>query len=416
MTTRLRAAVLPAVLAVVALGLTACRGVPAPEVRVLRVLMTDDWVTAPFIDAVRAFERRHPDVRIIVDRSPISRIADAVRAGISSGAPPDVVQGHAYSAASLGLAQPLGDLWASTLTDGEFLPGAIEDVTWVGERYGVPLDTNAMAVIYNVEHFESAGLSPPGPDTTFTEFEALARALTTSDGARRGLAVTLSNWTTAGWIRANGGELASATSEGQPQLTLDDPRAVDALGFLARLVRDGVAFGPEPVDARSADAFALFQSGRASMHTSGSWDLVQARRLATQGRWGVALMPVGATGQRGTVIGGSSLWIPVGSPQRSLAFEFMIHLTSDLYALRFAVEEGRLPARPRLFADPSLADPQLRVFFEQLLSARPSILGAFHEASTAFEQALVRILIDGADAGLALGEAQRAASEAEKPR
>lgn len=408
---RLLVVVLAAIVLVAACSTSSGTGA---EPRVLRVLMTEDWVSDPFLDAVREFERSHPGVRIRIERGSINQMADAVRAGISSGDPPDVVQSHAYSSASLGLAQPLDDLWARHLTTGEFLPGAVDDVTWAGRRYGVPLDANAMALLYNAEHFAAAGLSPPGPHTTLEEFEQIARALTTPDGHRRGLAVPLSNWTTYGWVRAHGGEVATVGDDAMPRFTLDSPRAVDTLTFLARLVRDGVAFGPAPLDAVSADAYALFEAGRASMHTSGSWDLVRLRREAAGGRWGVALMP-GAAAGGGTVIGGSSLWVPVGSDQRELAFEFMLHLTSDPYALRFAAEEGRLPVRPRLFDDEVFADPDLRAFLEQSQTASVPVINAFRDAIVAFEQALTDVLVHGAEPGAALGRAQARAVASHPP-
>ena len=100
-----------AVLLVLAAATVACgSGGPEQPTTLLRVLMTDDWVTMPFVDAVRSFERSHPTVRVVVEKGPISLLTDAVQAGISGGAPPDVVQGHAFSAAAQGLVQPLDDL------------------------------------------------------------------------------------------------------------------------------------------------------------------------------------------------------------------------------------------------------------------------------------------------------------------
>src|SRR5437763_8361061 len=108
-----RLARLLVVLVAAALVATACSDArPAGPTTVLRVLMTDDWVTAPFVDAVREFESTHPRVRIDIDKAPIGRMADVVRAGISSGAPPDVVQGHAHSGAGQDLAQQVDDLSA----------------------------------------------------------------------------------------------------------------------------------------------------------------------------------------------------------------------------------------------------------------------------------------------------------------
>ena len=405
----LRPAKALAVLALLAVVATGCGDAdPKGPTAVLRVMMTHDWVTPPYIEAVREFERLHPDVRVDTDKGPIGSMPDLVRAGISSGAPPDVVQGHAHSGAGQGLAQPVDDLWRKHgLTAEEFLPGAVEDVTWGGRLYGVPLDSNAMVILYNIDHFRAAGLQPPDANTSFADFEKLAQALTSPDGSRRGLVIPLSTWVTYGWIRANGGELVEIDRTGQPRFSFDRPEVVEAIGFLDRLIEAGWAYGPAGPDAVSADAYALFRSGAASMHASGSWDLVKVLKDNPGGKFGVALMPRGLTGTTsGTVMGGSSLWIPVGSKQRELAFEFMTLLTSDRYALRLAKEEGRLPVRPRVFSDGYFQTENLKVFVEQLGSAHPPILGALHEASLAFEQALARVLRENANPATALQEAQ----------
>ena len=395
--------------AAVALIATACSdsGAKGPTT-VLRVMMTDDWVTPPFTDAVREFERSHPRVRIDIDKGPIGRMTDIVRAGISSGSPPDVIQGHAHTGAGQDLAQPVDDLWARHNVDpSQFLPGAVEDVTWGGRRYGLPLDSNAMAVLYNNDLFRAAGVAPPDPSMSFRDFERLARALTSPDGSRRGLVVTVDAWVTYGWIKANGGEVVKIGPDGRPSFSLNTPAVVDTLGFLNGLVDSGVAFGPIAQDARSTDAYALFRSGAVAMYASGSWDLVRILKEVPNGNYAVAPMPRGLTGQTvGTAMGGSSLWIPRGSKHRDLAFEFMLLLTSDKYALRFAKEEGRLPVRPSSLKDPYFTNPQLKVFVEQLATAYPPILGALHEAWQAFNDALTKVLRESASPATALNEAQ----------
>ena len=396
-------------LAIVALLATACGDArPSGPTTVLRVLMTDDWVSAPFVDAVREFERTHPAVRVDIDKGSISRMADTVRAGISSGAPPDVVQGHADTGAGQDLAQQVDDLWKKYgVRAGDYLPGAVEDVTWGGHRYGLPLDSNAMALLYNVDRFQAAGVTPPNPSTTFGDFERIAQALTSPDGSRRALVVPVDSWVTYGWIKANGGELMQVGGDDRPQFSLNQPAVVDTIAYLEHLVDAGWAFGPTGPDARSTDAYALFKSGAVAMYASGSWDLVRILKENPNGHYGVALMPRGLSGAtEGTAMGGSSLWVPRRSTHRELAFQFMLLLTSDQYALRFAKEEGRLPVRPRLFDDPYFKDPQLNVFVQQLTTAHPPILGAMHEASQAFDDALVQVLREHADPATVLNQAQ----------
>jgi len=399
-TLRLRTALLA--IALVAVG---CGSTPTPTPTTLRVVMTDDWVTAPFLDAVRDFERVHDDVRVVVEQGAIRLQTDSVRAAISAGSPPDVVQGHAFSAASQGLAQPLDDLWASELAVEDFFPGAIEDVTWDGQRYGVPLDTNAMVLMYNVDHFRLAGLPDPQPTMSMEEFARIAAALTPPDGSRRALAIPTDGWWTYGWIKAHGGEIVGLDPDGRASLTLDAPPVVDALNFLAGLIKAKQAIAPQGSDSHSQDAFALFASGVASMHTSGSWDIAAIKKNSISVNYGITLMPAALGG--GTAMGGSSMWVPKEAENRDLAFEFMTHLASDRYALRFAQEEGRLPVRLRVFEDPYFRSPDLQVFLEQLKTAHPQLLSAFPDALADYTVAIDSILReDGRDAATALREAQ----------
>ena len=62
--------------------------------------------------------------------------------------------------------------------------------------------------------------------------------------------------------------------------------------------------------------------------------------------------------------------------------------------------------RPSSLKDPYFADPQLKVFVEQLATAYPPILGALHEASQAFNDALTKVLRERASPATALNEAQ----------
>lgn len=399
-------------LAAVALVAAGCGSGPAQPRTMLRVLMTDDWVTVPFVDSVRSFERQHPDVRVVVDKGPISLLTDAVRAGAGAGAAPDVVQGHAFSAAGQGLAQPLDDLWAAQLDPADFFPGALDDVTWAGHRYGVPLDTNALVLLYNADVLRQAGVPEPGPAMTFPEFEAMAKALTTPDGRRRGFVVPNSTWWTYGWIRANGGETVEIGPDGTPDLTLDAPDVVQAVSFLSGLIDKGYAFPPTAPELHDGDAVALLATGAAAMYASGSWDLATLHKFVPNGNFRVALLPQGPSagadaGGAGSAMGGSSMWVPLKSEHRELAFEFMTHLISDQSALRLAKEEGRLPVRPRVFDDPWFADRDLQVLRAQLQTAHPPRLGAFDGPAQRFADALDQIFrVGGADPQVALHEAQ----------
>ena len=378
------------------------------EVTVLKVLMTDDWVTQPFLSAVRDFERAHPNVRVDVNRAPISHMLDNVSAAIKSGQSPDVVQAHAFSAASQGLAQQVDDLWAkkAPLDASEFLPGAMDDVTWAGHLYGVPLDTNALFLLYDANQLSAAHLTPPKDAYTFASFEEAARALSAPDGSKRALAIPTSTWWTYGWIKAGGGEVLKVDDDGKVQLTFDDPGVISALNYLSGLVKNNLAFPPNAADSHSGDALALFRSGEAATLASGSWDVAELAKDPDGERFGSMLLPAASPANRATVMGGSSMFVPTGSTQRELAFQFMATLVSDTYALRLAKEEGRLPVRPRVYDDPYFKTPELAAVIAQLPTATPFKLTAFPEAHDVFAGAIDEVLRGGKDAAVVMKEAQ----------
>jgi multiple sugar transport system substrate-binding protein len=398
-----------ALLMLVCVVLGACSDSPEPDAPAtrLRVLMTDDWGSRPaFLAAVRDFESSHDGVRVDVQKLPIRNMAESVRGQVADGDPVDLVQWHAYAAGAQGLAEPVEDLWREAgLSTEEFFPGAVADVQWGEHLYGVPLDINALVLFYRPESFAAAGIPPPGDGTTFGDLERYGDAFATADGSPLVIALANSYWAAYGWVRANGGELVTVV-DGKPKFSLDSPEVIDTLSFLSRLVKQGKAFAPTGANS-SADSLALFRSGRAAIHASGSWDLAKLDKETLGTTYGASLMPHGTTGTtEGTVTGGSSLFIPKGAQHRELAFELAQTIIADEHALRLAKEERRLPVRPRVYSDPFFDDPALDVVLKQLETAHPLLIEAFPEAAEAWDAAFNDVLRDGADPAQTLKVAQ----------
>lgn len=378
----------------------------------LRVLMTDDWAdTRPFVDSVRSFEQAHPAVRVQVRKTSINKIMRTVDDAVAQGAAPDVVQGHAFAAAARGLAQPVDDLWVSAgLTEAEFLPEVVEDVTWAGRRYGVPLDTTAVVLFYNARHFAEAGLAAPATGISLADLEQISAALTSADGTRRAWVLSDNTWTAFAWMAAHGGDLVEVSEEGVPTFTLDRPENIAALRSLRRLIERGQAFHTGP-RSLTDDALALVRSGAASLYLSGAYDLVTLEKNGVTDEIRVAPILAGDGGRpRPSALGGSSLFIPEGSENRDLAFEFIRHLTADEVALRFARQEGRLPARSRVLERHDLGRPALGAALPQIASARLYRMEAFPEMRAAFGVAVREVLGGRGDPEALLREAQRGAA------
>jgi multiple sugar transport system substrate-binding protein len=375
--------------------------------------MADDWASAPaVVDVINDFEEDHGDVRVEVQASPFSQIADLVGASGELEQPYDLAHWHAFAAAADGLAEPVGELWeAHGLEAEDYLPGALQSVTWQGERYGVPLDTNALVLLVRPEALEDAGLGVE--DLADVDgFLDVAHRIVEAGVAPHAMLVGASSWTAYGWIRAFGGELVTVdAATGDPEFSFEDPRTIAALELRATLVGEGLAPSPFAPDLAS-EGVQLFAQGQVAMHSGGSWDLpLMARADVDVDDVEVLPLPRGQ-GDTGTVLGGSSLFVPRGAEEPELAFELAVRLTHDDIALRLAEEEGRLPARARVFDDELFErSPDLEAFVGQLPEADVMPLIAYPQVADAFREALENILAGRQDVAEAMAGVQQFAEQ-----
>jgi ABC-type glycerol-3-phosphate transport system substrate-binding protein len=377
----------------------------------LTVWLAADYASAPlYRDLVAEFEAAYPTVTVKLLGVPWEDMPTKVKTAIIGGRPPDVAHQHPFALGAQGFAEPLDDLWWAWGAGPQFLDGPLQDVTWRGRRYGVPLDTNCTILVYNKRLLREAGVAEPGPGYTFARWRDDLRKLTRLEEGRYGIGLATGSWHTFAFVVANGGDVMRE-ERGAVRATFTDPRTVEAIRFLTAL---GHAdhLGPTPTTKAKdyEDATTLFTAGKVGMIYTGPWDFEAIRKNAPDLEFGVARFPAGTDGvARGSVQGGGGLFVPLGAPHRALAFEWMKWATSERYAMRLAKELGRYPVRRALYADPYFAkDPAVRTFVAALPGARPYKLDAYPQANQAFMDAVKRAFY-GADARTELAAAERVA-------
>lgn len=387
-----------AVVALITLAMVAgaCSVSEEPPERIqLTVVMAPDWgATAPVLDAVRDFEGEHPGVQVNIERLPFNQIPDILESDLVGGRDIHLVHWHAFAAGRRGLAEPIDDLWgASELTDEEFLPGAAGFSTWEGTRYGVPLDVAALTIVVNRDLLAQVGINDPAEQLATWEGFLEAGQMLHEAGIARGISFSSSTWRTHGWLASNGGSYVTIDEDGTPHVSLDSPEAIETFQFLQENITSGAAFPPSAAD-HSRDSTELFRAGETAMLDTGAWDLAEIDSAEAAESWVQLPLPEGpsANGDRGTALGGSSLFLPRGAEHRELAFELAVHLIRDEYALRYAIEEGRMPVRRRVYDDPFFDDEVYRTIIEELEIARPELLLAFGDAAAGLERAINDIL------------------------
>ena len=365
------------------------------------------------------FEAAYPQVEVQIFSFVRESIPLRVEFEVSNNVPPDVVQGHVYALAGQGLAEPLEEYWAAWQAEdmeavSQFLPAALEEVTWQRERYGIPLDIYTVVLLYNREHFDQAQLPYPEGDYDLIALRQAAKVLTDPEGERYGLGLTTDPWYASAWILGAGGNLLMGDPESGYTVTLNAPINIDALSFLTELLEDGYALRPTSRPRDYEDTRRQFLEGKISMYFGEPQDIHLIQSKNPDFPLGVAQLPqTPAKEAAASVLGSSGLFIPRGARHPDVAFEFMKWMASDKYVIPMARRQGRFPAKVWLETSPDFTkNLSLLPFFNQLKAARPYRLDLSPVAEEAFTNAIKESFYDLATPGEALQKAQSVAQDA----
>ena len=384
--------------------------IPPEKIR-LEVWLDLDFVKDDdlFAEIASDFEKVYPQVTVDIQSFVGRSMPQKVSQTVLTGTPPDVVQGHVYAMAGQGLAEPLNRQWEEWGPDAadQFLPAALEEVTWERTRYGVPLDIFTLVLLYNRTHFDEAQLPYPEGNYDVLAFQQTAAALTQPDKNRYALGFTADPWYVYAWLADAGGDVLSGSPERGFSLTFNLKSNIDALRFLTGMVREGYGLPPITRPRDYEDARKQFLAGQTSMIIGGPWDIHLIQSAYPDFALGVARLPrTPAADSAASVLGSTGLFIPRGARHRDAAFEFMKWASSDRYAIPMARRLGRYPAKAWLQTSPYFAENLLLVpFFNQLNAARPYHLDLFPAVEEIFADA-IKASFYGVDPADALNEAQ----------
>ena len=247
---------------------------------------------------VSAFEEANPDITVNVELVP--EYDTTIQARFASGDSPNVFYVDSSKLpdwAEAGVLAPADD---NVVDVEDIYPSLVDAFTYDGTYYCPAKDFSVMALQYNKDLFDAAGLDYPTPDWTWDDLQAAAEALTgeNADGQLVLGLVTPPNFER--WLPFLYQVGGTVLNEDETELTFDSEQTRQALDFYTGLATDGFAGPPSMVDAGwGGEAFG---QGRVAMAMEGNWVIQYLLDSFPDLNWGVTELPRGPEGDQATMV------------------------------------------------------------------------------------------------------------------
>ena len=241
--------------------------------------------------AVDAFNESQDEIHVSASTVPWDQYWDKLITGLPAGSAPDIFSINALNVrdyAKNGYLLDISDLFSDGSVDLSKFPQHVIDTHTVnGTLWGIPKDFDSIAVFYNKDLFDAAGVEYPSDDWTWDEFIATAKALTDADNGIYGVCITATGQECCyDFIFGNGGQVFDETGA----CVVNSPETAEALHKLAdAILVEGVS--PTVEDQVEILSDTRFQSGMTAMCFGGSWNMGTYADVFGESL-GVAPMPI----------------------------------------------------------------------------------------------------------------------------
>ncbi|HYU73577.1 MAG TPA: sugar ABC transporter substrate-binding protein [Ktedonobacteraceae bacterium] len=267
--------------------------------------------------SVNQFMKLHPNIKVTIQQTPWASYWQKLSTEFAAGNAPDVFWDHlAYypQFVQQGQLMNLSPLISQNKIDmSQYYSQLVKEWSYNGGVYGLPKDWDTIAVLYNKQMFQKAGLPTPTSmtwnPTDGGTFLQIAQKLTVDQNGKHPTDagfdaahikqygyVSENNAQEGFWnfIAMNGGTLIDKQFGQNFQLA--QPTSQQALQSMVDLIlKYHVSPSATETNNNSSVAEQLFEGGHVAMITAGDWEL-SAITQQTKIPWGVVQLPAGPKG------------------------------------------------------------------------------------------------------------------------
>jgi multiple sugar transport system substrate-binding protein len=304
------------------------------------------------------YEKSHPNIKIDKFDIPFDQRGIKIQAAAQANDLPDILRSDypdnmelTKMGKLLDLKKPLEDMKWDGLTD---IPKIIWDTANYKDNLTViPQDRFEYVVYYNKKLFADAGIKEF--PKTWDEFIDASKKLT-KDGhfalATRNIEWEVLSYTAgAKWFDKDG------------NLKVDTPEWEKGLQLYTDLFTKYKVQPPATPSYGYGEEHSDWNSGKAAMMISGSWEIENTKKDAPNIDFGIAPLPAGPGG-KATNLNTTPWMIPKQSKHQKEALDFILWMESKENVMRWAKTLNHIPIRTSVANDPYFQKDMFKPFLE----------------------------------------------------
>ncbi len=295
----------------------------------------------------------------------------------------------------------------------DFYPEILKYSLYRGKLQALPVSTNNLALFFNKDLFQKAGLDPTKPPRTWDELRADAKKIAALGNGIQGFEIYTQpgeglTWQLQPYIwQAGGGFL----NKSYTAPAFNNAAGQKALDFLVGLIQTD--------HVTEAGQWGAFDKGQAGMRIDGSW-MVNSYAHQSPFSVGAAMIPIPAGGKHATNMGGEQIFVfnTASKAEQAAATTFALWLASTPVQIKWDQLTSFMPTRASVAKSKAIQSwirrtPQLKAFVkqQQYAHARPPI-PQYPAVSDAFSKAIEPAFYGKVSAAQALADAAKAVSAA----
>jgi multiple sugar transport system substrate-binding protein len=312
---------------------------------------------------VDTFNANNADIQVVLNLVP--EYDTRLQTSLAGGSPPDVFYIDSFRLPDFVKAGVLEPAEGRLDNPDDFYPSLRAAFTIDDTFYCPPKDFSTLALQYNKDMFDAAGVDYPTPDWTWDDLRAAAMTLSDPDAGVYGMVLNADFARWAAFLYQSGATVADADFS---RMTINSPEAAEAADFYVNMVLDGYA--AQPADLDSGWNGEAFGKQRVAMSMEGNWIVSYLADQFPEVNYGVTELPAGPGG-KATMAFTVCYGVPAGGQNKEASFRLVNYLTGPEGMKEWTDLGLAMPTRASLRDGWLAAFPDLEPFLDGAEYARP---------------------------------------------